>query len=192
MNRSALLTISFLEGGVLMAYELLASKLYTPLIGSTIYVWTSVLITVLVGLALGYRKGDKVAEGNEKKQLSLSLLIAALFILCAPLISNFILPLLTGFNVRVAALIAGMLLLFIPMYCLGTVSPLITRMLSKNYEEAGQHAGTIYFISTIGGVLLGMLAIFYGIEWVGVTSLILSLGVILAMIGAYSKFGLKA
>ena len=69
-NRTAiLLTVSFIEGGALMAYEIISSRIYTPHFGGTVYVWTSILTITLLGLALGYRHGDKknketVQDGN--------------------------------------------------------------------------------------------------------------------------------
>lgn len=182
-----LLIVSFLEGGMLMSYELLCSKLYTPAIGSSIYVWTSILIMVLLGLAIGYRFGDSVKLENSKKVLTLSLLVTGIFIALTPTIANQLLPLISSLEIRLAALITGMLLVLFPMIALGLVSPIIIKLLSRNENEIGVNSGVVYFISTIGGVVLAMLSVFVGIELVGVQILILIIALVLISSGLIIK-----
>lgn len=182
-----LLAVSFLEGGMLMSYELLSSKMYTPIIGSSIYVWTSILSMVLLGLAIGYRLGDKVTLENAKKTLIGALIFTGGYILITPFLSSTILPSLMGADIRIASLIAGMLIVLIPMIALGLVSPIIIKLLSTDQSKVGVNAGSVYFISTIGGVVLAMLFVFKGIELVGVHFLILTITAILIGSGLIVK-----
>lgn len=183
-----LLIVSFLEGGMLMSYELLCSKLYTPAIGSSIYVWTSILTMVLLGLAIGYRFGDKVKLENSKRVLTLSLLFTGVFIGITPTIAGNLLPLISGLDIRVISLITGFMLVLFPMIALGLVSPIIIKLLSSNENEIGVNSGLVYFISTIGGVALAMLSVFVGIELLGVHLLISSIAIVLISSGLIVKF----
>ena len=54
--------IVFLEGGALLSYEIMAAKMYTPHVGATLYVWTSILTLTLVALALSYRFSQNIIQ----------------------------------------------------------------------------------------------------------------------------------
>ena len=61
-----LLVVS-LEGGALLSYEIMAAKLYTPHVGSTLYVWTSILTLTLVSLALAYKTSQYWSDKKDWK-----------------------------------------------------------------------------------------------------------------------------
>ena len=73
--------IILLEGGALLSYELMAAKMYTPHVGSTLYVWTSILTLTLISLAISYRFSQFLIERKLWKILPISLLISGLYIL---------------------------------------------------------------------------------------------------------------
>jgi len=174
--------ISFIEGGVLMAYEVIASKLYTPLIGNSIYVWTSILTITLLGLALGYKQGDKTAIDRPK--LAHILLLAGTFMLIIPYVYATILTPFLSLDIRALSIISGVVILLIPMFLLGQVSPILIRLISRgNEENAGYNSGLIYFIGTIGGVILNIVSIFLLLELLGVKKTILVFGLLLIIIG---------
>ena len=171
-----------------MAYELVCSKIYTPYLGSSVYVWTSILTITLLGLALGYRAGDKIKAEKELSRLFIALLVSALFIAASIFIASLILPSLLNMDLRAASLLSGIILLLLPMFLLGTVSPLIVKQLSSEYSAVGSNSGLIYGISTIGGVLLSMIAVFGLIPTIGVQITIFSIAGILAFAAILSKF----
>lgn len=179
--------ISFIEGGVLMAYEIIASKLYTPLIGGSIYVWTSILAITLFGLALGYKKGDDENKGASR--LFFALIIAGLYILVIPYVYKFMLTPFLGFDIRILSLLTGLVILFVPMYLLGQVSPILIRLISKEYHtKIGYNTGRIYFVGTLGGVFLSLLFIFVLLDGFGVKNLLFFLASLLIIAGLISKF----
>ncbi|MCO4814623.1 MAG: fused MFS/spermidine synthase [Flavobacteriales bacterium] len=179
--------ISFIEGGVLMAYEIIASKLYTPLIGGSIYVWTSILSITLFGLALGYKKGDDESKGVSR--LFFALIVAGLYILAIPYIYKFMLTPFLGFDIRILSLLTGLLILFVPMYLLGQVSPILIRLIStEHHTKIGYNTGRIYFVGTLGGVFLSLLFIFLLLDSFGVKNLLLFLASLLIIAGLISKF----
>jgi predicted membrane-bound spermidine synthase len=59
-----LLSISILEGGALMATELIGAKLAAPFYGTSLYVWATIFAVTLGGLALGYLLGGYFSDKN--------------------------------------------------------------------------------------------------------------------------------
>ena len=170
-----------------MAYEIIASKLYTPLIGNSIYVWTSILAITLLGLAVGYKQGDKTAI--DRPNLAYILIIAGVFMLFIPFIYASILTPFLSLDIRVLSIISGIVILLIPMFLLGQVSPILIRLISQgNEEKTGYNSGLIYFIGTIGGVILNIVAIFILLELLGVKKTILMFGLLLIIIGLIAKY----
>ena len=57
-----LFLVLLIEGGALMAVELMGAKLVAPFYGNSLYVWTAVLTITVLGLTLGYYAGGRLAE----------------------------------------------------------------------------------------------------------------------------------
>jgi predicted membrane-bound spermidine synthase len=168
-----LLLISFIEGGSLMAFEILSSKLYTPFLGSSIYVWTSILTLTLAGLALGYRIGGKLSVQQPNKHLRSALVIAALTMLISIYTSGPILEAMLSMDVKTASLLGGILIIFIPVTAMGTVSPLIIGIMNQNGSTVSSASGVIYGTGTIGGIVLLLLTTFVLIPTIGVSTSVL-------------------
>ena len=54
-----LFLVLLIEGGALMAVELMGAKLVAPFYGNSLYVWTAVLTITVLGLTLGYYTGGR-------------------------------------------------------------------------------------------------------------------------------------
>lgn len=176
-----LLVISFLEGGSLMAFEILSSKLYTPYLGSSIYVWTSILTLTLAGLALGYRIGGKLSVTVPQKYLREALLIAGVTMLISIYSSGPILEAMLSMDVKTASLLGGILIIFLPVTALGTVSPLIIGIMSQNGSTVSRSSGVIYGTGTIGGIALLLLTTFVLIPSIGVSTSILLFAILMLL-----------
>jgi len=60
---SGLLEITvFVCGALVMIYEIIGSRILSPYIGSSTYVWTSLIGVILAALSLGYWLGGKTAD----------------------------------------------------------------------------------------------------------------------------------
>ena len=191
-----LLTVSFLEGGALMAFEILSSKIYTPYLGSSIYVWTSILTITLSGLAIGYRIGGKYADTTPARKLEQALLLAAVTVGLSSFISVPVLESMLPLDVRAASLIGGMAIIFLPVLAMGMVSPLIVGLVSKSRTSTGSGisvpmaAGLVYGIGTLGGILLLLTTTFLLIPAIGIkASTFLLSGMLL--LGALTVFTLR-
>ncbi len=178
-GKSLLLIVSFLEGGSLMAFEVLSAKIYTPYLGASIYVWTSILTVTLIGLAAGYWLGGRMSLKNARKGLTISLAGAAVFVLTSTFIASSVLPTLLSMNVKTAAIIAGFLILFLPVFLMGTVSPLIIGILNQLNSKLSAATGLIFGLGTVGGILFLLLTVFLLIPSLGVRNSSFILGVLL-------------
>ncbi|MCH7535012.1 MAG: fused MFS/spermidine synthase [Bacteroidetes bacterium] len=150
-----LYAIGFIEGGSLMACEILGPKLIAPFFGTSLYVWTSVLGITLGAMTAGYWVGGNISEKHpNNKTLFYIIGISALLMFVMPFIANGVM----SFTINTMGIISGpffssLIFLFPPIFVFGTVSPLIIQLASKKVENAGKVAGTVYGISTLGGIL---------------------------------------
>lgn len=175
------LLLSLIEGGVLMAFEILSTKIYTPYLGSSIYVWTSVLTVTLVGLALGYRVGGKWSLEKIKGRLIMAYGLAGLLIIASTFIADLILPSLIDLNVRLASIVAGFIVLFFPVFFMGTVSPLIIGELNRNKKQLSTATGIIFGTGTVGGIILLLATVFLFIPELGVQMSSIILGALMIL-----------
>jgi hypothetical protein len=189
-------SIIFLEGGALLSYELMAAKMYTPHVGSTLYVWTSILTLTLISLAISYRISQFFIDKKQWKILPISLLIAGLYILLLVYTRNEILAFTYQMDLKAASLFTGFVLLFIPILCMGITSPLISAKLASfeqtgDNQRVGNSAGIIYGIGTLSGVLLTLLCLFALMPRIGVNFVIVILAFMLILSGILSYFLIK-
>jgi predicted membrane-bound spermidine synthase len=178
--------ISFIEGGSVMAAELLGAKMLAPYFGSSLYVWASVLAITLGGLAAGYFAGGLVSY-KSKNPLSLFyvLLAAATFTVLMPFSSKFILWAVGMHSLIPSVIISSLCILFPPVFMMGMVSPLIIRSITSEVSESGKAAGAIYAISTLGGIIATFAFGFYVIPQFGLTIPSIITGIVLAAIPLY-------
>lgn len=174
-----MLFLSFAEGGSLMAFEILSAKIYTPYLGSSIYVWTAILTVTLIGLALGYSIGGKWTLGEIKKKLIYSFLIAGLLVVLSTFIAEGTLPSLIGMSVKGASIVAGFLILFVPVFFMGTISPLIIGTLNNAGKNLSWSTGIVFGTGTVGGIIFLLITVFSLIPSIGVQMTSFILGSIL-------------
>nr|WP_253932299.1 fused MFS/spermidine synthase [Lewinella sp. W8] len=176
LSTNVLLGISFLEGGALMITELLGAKITGPFYGTSIYVWGAVLAVTLLALSLGYYLGGRLTGKKQlERSLFLVLLGAGFLIAMSPVLGTLVLPATDVGNVQLGALLAVMVYLLPPVILLAMVSPMITHLISADYRS-GKAAGTVYSISTVGGILGTLLGGFLLIPSLGIRVLALALG----------------
>lgn len=190
MNKSRLtffLLLAFLEGGTVMAAELIGAKMLAPFFGSSLYVWSSVMAVTLFGLAAGYFIGGILSEKqNAEKKLYIVLLFASLFLVLMPLTSKIVLYLLGLHSLLPAVIASSLLILFPPVFLMGMVSPLIVKNCSEQGMASGRAAGTVYAVSTVGGILSTFLFGFYIIPTFGLSIPAVVSGFILAVIPGFT------
>jgi predicted membrane-bound spermidine synthase len=169
-RKSFLYSLSFIEGGVVMSTELAGAKLLAPYFGTSLYVWACVMALTLGGLAGGYFLGGRLSvKKNHETILMISVLCAAIYISCLPMLSFLFLYLASNFSLLPSVLISSAFVLFPPIFIMGMVSPLIIKSITTSHEESGKKSGEIYAISTMGGICFTFLTAFYLIPQWGIT-----------------------
>jgi MFS family permease len=167
---AALKLIAFVEGGSVMACELFGAKLIAPYFGSSLYVWASVLSVTLGGLAAGYYSGGYLSKKyDNKKMLFGVLLMAGCFLFFMPFLAKFTLNRLIYFDIRTGSLLSLMVYMFPVLFFFGSSSPLIINILTEEKDDSGKNAGTIYAISTVGGIIYTLIIGFFILPEYGIT-----------------------
>jgi len=164
-----LLLLSFLEGAAVMAAELCGAKLLAPVFGSSLYVWAAVMALTLGALALGYFFGGRLSVNTERRLslLSLLLFLACLFLLFMPIFSFYIIPRLSYLAFFTGMGLSACLLLLPPIFLLGATSPLFISLQTAETSESGKISGSVYAISTVGGILATIVCGFILIPGIG-------------------------
>jgi hypothetical protein len=183
--------IVILEGGALLSYEIMASKMYTPHVGATLYVWTSILTITLISLALSYRLSQKWVEQKKWNILPYALIISGLYILLMVFFRNEILQITYSMELISTALLTGLILLLIPIMGMGITSPMLSGWLTENQSNdtnnsAGNFAGMIYGLGTSAGVGMTLISLFVVMPKIGVNNTIMMLAIMLIIAGGLS------
>lgn len=176
-----LLFLSFIEGAAVMAAELCGAKLLAPIFGSSLYVWASVMGITLTALAAGYFYGGAASEKAKEpsKKIFQILIAASLFLLLMPVIAYYVVPRISYISFLPAVVLSTLALLFFPVFFLGASSPLFIILQTNENNSSGKVSGTVYAISTFGGILATFLCGFYLIPQIGLSCTLLIFGSIL-------------
>jgi spermidine synthase len=177
--------IVFISGAVLMALEIVGSRVLAPYFGNSIFVWGSLISVVLAALSLGYYWGGKLSERDPSfARLLLLLLIPGLMIFFLPFIypSVNLWVATVDFGARLNPLISSAIFFLVPGIFLGTISPYAIRLAATTLSTVGSTAGTLYALSTCGSIFGTLFTAFYLIPAIGVSNIIHSLGMTLMLL----------
>ncbi|HEY5517410.1 MAG TPA: fused MFS/spermidine synthase [Coriobacteriia bacterium] len=173
--------IVFVCGAALMALEMVAARVLAPALGNSIFVWGSVISSVMVALSLGYWLGGHLADRfGASKTLAPVIAAAGLLTCAAPMMAGFALPWAADLGPRAGSLAASALIFFAPSLLMAMVTPLGLRLAaSKGMAHIGRSAGSLSSIST-GGSIVGTLATsFWLIPLLSLEPLIVAIGFLL-------------
>ncbi len=186
----------FLCGAVVMIFELVGSRVLGPYFGTSIFVWTSLIGIILGSLSLGYYLGGKIADKKPNiSSLSLIIFISAVFIGLTILVKDILLIFLQRnlSEIRIASVIASLILFLPASVFLGMVSPFATKLKLDSLKTSGSIVGNLYAISTAGSIVGTFLSGFYLIPHFGTNKLliILSTTLIIVSLLLYAKKSTK-
>ena len=167
----------FLCGAIVMVFELVGSRVLAPYLGTSIYVWTSLIGVILGSLSLGYYFGGKLADKNQSYAVfSFCIMTAAIFLLLMNLIrESFLIALpLHYLRIELATLLAALILFAPASFLLGMVSPYAIKLKLSDLKKTASTAGNLMAWSTIGSIVGTLGAGFLIIPFLG-TNLTLNL-----------------
>ena len=174
-----------------MAVELGASRLLAPYFSSSQIVWTIIIGTIMIALALGNVWGGRRADLDKNPdKLYRRLILAALWIGAIPVLGKYLILGIAGAlivtidtNLLIwAAFLSCMAIFVLPLFLLGTVTPSLVKYSTDNLEHNGRIVGNLNAFNTIGSIIGTFLPTFLTIPAVGtaITFLIFS-GVLLSI-----------
>ncbi len=187
-NRFFLYLLSFLEGGSVMVCELVGAKMLAPFFGTSLYVWAAALGLTLGGLTAGYFLGGRLSAkyANDVRLLYYVLIAAAFFLILMPITSKWIMAATIDLNLQTGAILSLLVFMVPPLVFMGMTSPIIINLLTNDVDYAGNSAGNVYAISTLGGILMTFLMGFYIIPNFGITKPAIVTGITLASLPIFS------
>lgn len=194
-NKIFLYLTEFFAGMSVMAVELGASRLLAPYFSSSQIVWTIIIGTIMIAMALGNIYGGKTADKNPNPdKLYGRIIIAAIWIALIPVVGKYIILAISAlliFTVSsnfliIAAFAACMVIFVFPLFLLGTVTPSLVKYSVDSLDDNGKTVGTLGAFNTIGSIIGTFVPTFVTIPAVGtsITFLIFS-GILLALAIVY-------
>ena len=128
---------SFLAGFAVMTVELVAGRIVAPIIGSSVFTWTSVIGITMLGLALGSYAGGKAADKTEwKNSLSLAFLASSIFVSLIPTLSqntDFITS--SSDSILKLNLLLSFYLFLLPTLLIGLIQPIILKKYAVDFSK---------------------------------------------------------
>jgi spermidine synthase len=169
----------FVCGALVMIYEIIGSRLLSPFIGSSIYVWTSLIGVILAALSVGCWLGGTTADRKpELKILASIIFLAGGMIAVTILFKDIILSVIaeSPLILELKSLAAAVLLFAPTSVLLGFVTPYAVKLKMSSLADAGKTVGRLYALSTVGSILGTFLAGFFLIPFVGSTKTLYLIG----------------
>ncbi|HKM33848.1 MAG TPA: fused MFS/spermidine synthase [Lachnospiraceae bacterium] len=191
-NKFYLYLTEFFAGMAVMAVELGASRLLAPYFSSSQIVWTIIIGTIMIAMALGNIYGGRSADKNPNPdKLYVRILIAAVWIALIPVLGKYIIIGISGIMILtvnhnfliIAAFFACMVIFVFPLFLLGTVTPSLAKYTVGNLDDSGKIVGTLGAFNTVGSIIGTFLPTFVTIPAVGTSVTFLIISGILLLLG---------
>lgn len=151
-NKFYLYATEFFSGMSVMAVELGASRLLAPYFSSSQIVWTIIIGTIMIAMALGNIYGVRSADKNPNPdRLYLRIIIATIWIAAIPVVGKYVILLISGILVMTvntnlliwAAFFACMIIFVFSLFLLGTVTPSLVKYTVDSLEDNGKTVGNL-------------------------------------------------
>ncbi|MEP0825059.1 MAG: fused MFS/spermidine synthase [Nitrososphaera sp.] len=174
----------FVSGFVAMALEFAASRLLTPIFGSSISTWGVLIGIILASLTAGYHIGGRLADSKERpatiQKLCSVMFSSGLYILFIPLVVWPAIQESLTSSPSISMLVASTLLLIaLPTVLMGIVSPYAIKLAATTLSTLGKKAGNLYSIATAGSIAGTFVTVFALIPSLEITAITFALGLAL-------------
>ncbi len=188
----------FFSGMSVMAIELGASRLFAPYFSSSQIVWTVIIGTIMIAMAIGNVWGGRSADKNpDPKKLYIRILLVAIWTALIPFLGKYIiagitvlLALFVDSNFLVWASFSACIVLFVfPLMLLGTVTPSLMKYATESLDDNGKTVGELEALGTIGSIIGTFTPTFITIPTLGTSRTFLLFAAILAVISCIYFIG---
>lgn len=172
-------------GAAVLAVELLGTRIIAPFYGASLYLWSAQISVALAALSVGYAIGGRWADrGPKLERFALVIGLAGVWIALIPVMRTPALAISESAGLRAAVLITSAVLFFPPLTLLGMISPYAIRLKASSLDVVGRTAGNLYSVSTVASVFAAIATGFFLIPNIGVTRLLLLIGLCLVATSA--------
>jgi MFS family permease len=181
--RAYLLLLVVITGAVVLALEVLGTRVIGTHYGGSLYVWAALLTVTMVCLAVGYAIGGRLADRFPTPTILFALVIAAgLAVLAVPWLTSVLVPLGDALGLAGGAIASAAIIFSLPLTLLAMAGPYVIRLRARLVERVGGTSGAVYALSTAGSVA-GVLAVsLWMIPSLGTrTSLLVCAGLLIAV-----------
>ena len=200
-NKVYLYLTEFFAGMSVMAVELGASRLLAPYFSSSQIVWTIIIGTIMIAMALGNIMGGRWADKDPNPdKLYGRLLVAAIWIALIPVVGKYIvlgisalLVFMISTNFLAVAAFASCMVVFVfPLFLLGTVTPSLVKYTVDSLEDSGKVVGWLNASNTIGSIIGTFVPTFISIPALGTSiTFLLFAGILMLLSAVYFLSGKK-
>ncbi|MBI4305625.1 MAG: fused MFS/spermidine synthase [Chloroflexi bacterium] len=174
--------IVFLASAAGLVIEIVAARILAPVIGVSLYTWTSIIGIVLAGISLGNFIGGLFADRLASRTL-LGIVLGA-----AAITSVIVLPLarvvpdwLSDLPIIPRIVLVTTILFFVPSTILAMVSPIVIKLQLRDLGKTGKVVGRLYAVSTFGAIFGVFITGFVLIQTLGSRSTIALVAVSLTL-----------
>lgn len=180
--------IVFLASFCLMLIQLVSGRALAPHLGYSVFTWTAVIGTTLLGITFGNAAGGRLADkAGGRRNLGISLISAA----ASVVVANYLLAVLAApmsmlqMHVAIRAVMMSFALFFPAAFFLSTISPQALKIRLQDLKYAGTQVGTLAAWSAAGSILGTFLGGYFLISSVGTKNLLSSVALVLLMLGLW-------
>jgi spermidine synthase len=185
-----ILIVFLITGFLALSIEVIWTRVLTLVIGTTVYAFSIMLTTFLLGLALGSAVFARIAQRTRHPGRVLGLLVASIGItVFLSSIAFGKIPLIYMYHYEhQAATWGGMvwlkfllcfIIMLVPTFLMGGVFPIIARIYARSISKVGREIGTVYAFNTVGSILGSIAGSFLFLRFLGVEH------ALIAISGAY-------
>jgi len=197
-SSETIVLVAFLFTGLAaLSAEVIWSRVLTLVVGTTVYAFTIMLTTFLLGLALGSAAFSRIAQKVSKPRTLFAVLVLLIgFVVFATIVAFGKLPIAymkiyesmdpTWTKLISLKFLLCVGLMIVPTFLMGGTFPLVARIYAIDLSRIGARIGTAYAFNTVGSILgsfIGsfLLLVFLGVEkgMVTVAGVYLAVGVVL-------------
>ena len=177
--------VVFVSGAIVMIFEIVGSRILGPYLGTSVFVWTSLIGIILASLSLWYYLGGKLSDKKRNLTiLSYIIFTASIFLLGVILIKDDFLVYMWKIlpHIKINSVLSSIILFSPVSILLGMVSPYAIRLKMNDIENSGSTIGNLYALSTLGSIVGTFGAGFFLIPTFGTNNILFWLVMLLLLL----------
>ena len=185
-SRWFILLTAFVTGAVVMALEILGSRLLAPVFGNSLFVWGALIGVILAAMSSGYAFGGWLSDRRPGGQVLAGLLLfSGAWTFLIAWVGQPVLFKVAGTieDPRWGPCLAAAVLLAPPAFGLSGVLPAMLRLAVSDLDYLGRHTGRMIGLSTVGSLAGTWGTAFFLLSWIGSQAMVACLGAIQVVFG---------